>query len=193
MYVITNRPIFCDIHGIEFDLQQNSPTNEVYYLRLHNDELTEIKSQGLMDGLRYHKASRILFYIHGFNTMPDEAMRSAQALQDKLGDSTVVVPIIWACDGDFGVIKDYWDDQRTADMSGFSIARCFSKFLAWQCDNDTPCTKAMDVLAHSMGNRVLRASINAFSYYECKGNMPTLFDNIYMVAPDVRCNTLEDY
>ena len=42
------------------------------------------------------------------------------------------VPIVWPCDNDFGIVKDYWDDQKSADASAYSSARVLQKFLAWR-------------------------------------------------------------
>jgi hypothetical protein len=43
-----------------------------------------------------------------------------------------VVPLVWPCDGDFGIVLDYYDDQLAADASGLAYARVLAKFLAWR-------------------------------------------------------------
>jgi esterase/lipase superfamily enzyme len=54
-----------------------------------------------------------------------------------------------------------------------------------------PCTRRINVLAHSMGNRVLRNAISKWVKYDMAGEMPQLFRNVFMVAPDVVNHTLE--
>ena len=49
----------------------------------------------------------------------------------------------------------------------------------------------MNVLAHSMGNRVLRNAISSWVKYDMGGNMIQLFRNVFMVAADVVNHTLE--
>jgi hypothetical protein len=56
-----------------------------------------------------------------------------QALCDKKKKNDVlVIPIIWPCDNDLGIVQDYWDDQKAADQSAFSFSRVLEKFLAWR-------------------------------------------------------------
>ena len=70
----------------------------------------------------------------------------------KKRNEVLVVPIIWPCDNDLGVVKDYWDDQKAADQSAFSFARVLDKFISWRNSPDynpqsDPCLKRINVLA----------------------------------------------
>ena len=87
---------------------------------------------------------------------------------DQEQDLVEVVPIIWPCDNDLGIIKDYWDDQKSADQSAFAFARVFEMFMNWIQNNDkqAPCLKRINILAHSMGNRVLRETLNIWNKYD---------------------------
>ncbi|WP_204758373.1 hypothetical protein [Halomonas urmiana] len=55
----------------------------------------------------------MLIYIHGFSNLPEDvfaAVREFQALCDASDPGEVlVVPLIWPCDHDLGIVKDYWD------------------------------------------------------------------------------------
>ncbi len=90
--------------------------------------------------------------------------------KEKNGE-VLVIPIIWPCENDLGVVKDYWDDQKSADQSAFAFARMFQKFMAWRSSADSnpeddPCLKRINVLAHSMGNRVLRETLSNWHKYD---------------------------
>ena len=92
---------------------------------------------------------------------------------------------MWPCDGDFGVVLDYYDDQDAADASGLAYARVLAKFLAWRdrLDTEDSCLKHVNVLAHSMGNRVLRSALASWTHDY--GPAPAIFRNIFMAAADV--------
>ena len=70
------------------------------------------------------------------------------------------------------------------------FARALQKFLAWQ-DTVDPCRKRMNILAHSMGNRVLRQTLKIWKERHLPTGVPLLFRNIYMVAADVVNETLQ--
>jgi len=104
------------------------------------------------------------------------------------------VPIIWPCDNDFGIIKDYWDDQKSADNSAFSFARVLQKFMAWRDHGpeDTPCLKRINILAHSMGNRVFRETLSMWNKYDLANGVPLLFRNTILMAADIVNESLEE-
>ena len=112
-------------------------------------------------------------------------------------DEVIVVPLIWPCDNDLGIVEDYWDDQKSADQSGFSFARVLEKFLAWRNSpaNDpdvAPCLKRINLLAHSMGNRVLRQTLCCWDDYDLASGVPLIFRNTFMVAADVVNETVQE-
>ena len=79
-------------------------------------------------------------------------------------------------------------------MSGIAFARVLGKFDGWRRSDaqlKDPCTKRINLLAHSMGNRVLRNSLQQWSEHEGASEMPQLFRNIFMIAADVVNHTLE--
>jgi len=126
--------------------------------------------------------------------MPEDAFKNALELQKFCDSDTpkeaLVVPIIWPCDNDFGVVKDYWDDQKSADQSAHSLSRALNRFLEWrnspQNEPDTnPCLKRINVLAHSMGNRVLRETLSVWEKYDLADGVPLIFRNTFLVAADI--------
>jgi esterase/lipase superfamily enzyme len=121
-----------------FNLGVNSPSNSVFFCTVSKKAKTkkekekkadkgksedfnytssEIGSKEFMKELRGVKAKQILLFIHGFSNLPEtDIFPRAEKLQ-KLFDSTEknlvqVVSLIWPCDNDLGIVKDYWDDQN---------------------------------------------------------------------------------
>lgn len=192
MYFITNRqPKFRNTSLFEFDLANNAPSNQLYFCkRYQNGVYKEVGHDVLMNQLRASSHQNIIFFIHGYNNLPENMIfQHAQALQTCFNNDVMIIPIIWPCDNDLGQIKDYYDDQQAADDSGTAFARGLQKFLAWQ-DDCNPCGKRMHILAHSMGNRVLRQTLKLWNERFLFNGIPMIFRNIFMVAADVVNETL---
>lgn len=188
---------------ISFSMQNTSVSQDMYFCRrLAPDDYIEIGSQQFFQELKeLHKNTQILFYIHGFNNLGEaDIFPNAETIQnmfDEVSPELVhIVPLIWPCDDDSAIafLDDYWDDQRASRASGDSFARMFGLFDDWrkkEALKESPCTRRMNVIAHSMGNRVLRNAISSWVKYDMGGNMPQLFRNVFMVAADVVNHTLE--
>ncbi len=184
----------------KFDLNKNSPSNSVYFCkRLAPDKYIEVGSMGLLAMLRDSDVKQLLFFIHGFSNLPEpdifpRVAKLQEYFDEKEQGMVLVVPIIWPCDNDYGIVKDYWDDQKSADQSAFSFARVLQKFMAWRDDapEDTPCLKRINILAHSMGNRVFRETLSIWNKYDLANGVPLLFRNTILMASDIVNETLEE-
>lgn len=184
----------------KFALSQNSPANSVYYCeRSGEEQYTEIGSAALMEGLKTSSAKQLLFFIHGFSNLPEpdifpRATKLQALLNAKDPDGFLVIPLIWPCDDDKGIIKDYWDDQKSADISGYSFARVMQRFMSWRqmLPVEAPCLKRINVLAHSMGNRVLRETLARWNQYDLADGVPLLFRNTILMAADIVNESLEE-
>lgn len=186
----------------DFDLDNNAASNSVFFCeRLGENNNVEIGSLDFLSRLKESKCRQILIYIHGFSNLPKDVFTAVDEFQSlceksKKGE-VLVIPIIWPCDNDMGIIKDYWDDQKAADQSAFSFARVLEKFLAWRSSDKhnpgkDPCLKRINILAHSMGNRVLRETLSVWSKYDLPKGLPLIFRNTYLVAADVVNETLHE-
>jgi esterase/lipase superfamily enzyme len=149
--------------------------------------------------LKRSSYAQVLFYIHGFSNLPESSIfpraMALQTLCDQRAPDTIqVVPVIWPCDDDPGIVKDYWDDQKSADMSGYAFARALEFFMRWRNEQpeETPCTKRINVLAHSMGNRVLRQTLACWNRYDLANGVPLLFRNSFLMAADIVNESLEE-
>ena len=184
---------------IDFDLKKNAPANDLYYCRRDAEgDYTEIGSAALLQSLKDSNCKQLLFFIHGFSNLPEPDIfprveKLQQLLDDKEPELALVIPLIWPCDNDLGIVQDYWDDQKSADASAQSFARLLNRFLDWrdQQPEEAPCLKRINVLAHSMGNRVYRQTLRAWNKYDLPGGVPLLFRNSFLMAADVVNETLE--
>lgn len=179
----------------DFDLKNNAPSNSVYYCeRQAKDQYTEIGSLDFLGRLKTSSYRQVLIYIHGFSNLPEDVFRGASEFQTFCNaakkNEVLVVPLIWPCDDDMGVVQDYWDDQKSADASSYSFARVLEKFIDWR-NSETynpqsdPCYKRINVLAHSMGNRVLRETLSNWNRYDLAEGVPLIFRNTFLVAADI--------
>lgn len=181
--------------AFDFDLKNNAASNSVFYCRrLGKDKYEEIGGFNLMSELKSSPYRQLLVYLHGFSNLPEAVFDGAaefQALCDKKKQhELLVLPVVWPCDDDLGIVKDYWDDQKAADASAFSLARVLGHFMNWRDDaqrnpTEDPCLKRINMLAHSMGNRVLRETLCAWHKYDLPSGVPLLFRNTYLVAADI--------
>jgi esterase/lipase superfamily enzyme len=183
----------------KFDLNKNAPSNSIYCCeRKSKDNYIEIGSSELMSNLKACNAKQILLYVHGFSNLPEPdifpRVEKLQAYFDSKEPNLIeVVPLIWPCDNDVGVIKDYWDDQKSADISAYSFARALQFFMAWRdkAPEDAPCLKRINILAHSMGNRVFRETLSVWNKYDLANGVPLLFRNTLLLAADIVNESLE--
>ncbi|MCV6595901.1 MAG: alpha/beta hydrolase [Mangrovicoccus sp.] len=189
------RPMSRRARHFQFDLRINAAANALFFCEAGPDgQHLEIGSQAMFARLRASDYRQVLLYLHGFNTSPATALRRAAQLQrlcDAAGPGeALVVPMIWPTDDDPGVLRDYFDDQRSADASGFAFARAFGKFMSWR-DQDAACLKRINLLAHSMGGRVLREAMARWNKDDLPNGVPMLFRNIFLVASDLVNETFE--
>ncbi|MBB3189906.1 alpha/beta hydrolase [Halomonas cerina] len=187
--------------NFDFDLANNAASNSVFFCeRLGLEVYEELGHQAFLQRLKDSKHRQLLFFIHGFSNLPEDVFAATHELQTLCEAAepkeVLVVPVIWPCDNDLGIVKDYWDDQESADLSGFSFARVLQKFLHWRetlqfDEQEVPCLKRINVLAHSMGNRVLRETLRAWDKYHLPGGVPLLFRNTFLVAADIVNESLQ--
>lgn len=106
-----------------------------------------------------------LFCIHGFNVQPGSHLNSCKKHQVKFNQGKfMLVPVIWPSDGG---VSNYLGDRYGNSMGAGEALKSLKKGF--------DCFPSKSLLAHSMGNRVLRFAANA----------KFKFDNIFMAAADV--------
>ncbi len=203
MLFITNRrlvegPRSAPGRRVSFDLADNEPSASLFFCqRTAKDSYEELTAPVMLGRLRQAPSRQILLFVHGFNALPEPAVfpdaLRLQGLCDQVAPGLVqVVPLVWPCDDDFGLLRDYWDDQSAAEFSALAFSRALGKFLDWRdrAAGDTLCTKPLNILAHSMGNRVLRCALAKWAHDF--GAVQGLFRTIAMAAADVANDCLEE-
>jgi esterase/lipase superfamily enzyme len=183
--------------SVSFDSGDNEPSPSLFFCRRHdNGRLEEVTAAPFLDELRASPRQQLLIFVHGYNCQPEASVFPQALLLQRLCDSIApelveVVPLVWPCDDDPGLLLDYWDDQSSAEVSGYAFARLIGKFLDWRESRRGlgTCLKHINLLAHSMGNRVLVTALA--SWCRERGAVPALFRSIFMAAPDVENETLE--
>ncbi|MDX6750916.1 alpha/beta hydrolase [Geminicoccaceae bacterium 1502E] len=202
MLFITNRRLLEGTRSrvgrsVRFDLADNQPGPSLFFCRRIGPEAyEELTAPVFLGRLRRSGRQQVLVYVHGFNCLPEpKVFPDAQRLQDLcdlLAPGMVeVVPLVWPCDDDLGLLVDYWDDQDAAEFSGLGFARGIGKFLDWR-DRAAPeeqCLKHMNLLAHSMGNLVLHTALAKWG--RDHGGLHGTFRNIFMMAADLPNDCLE--
>jgi esterase/lipase superfamily enzyme len=190
--------------AVEFDLNNSTAQQSLHFCD-RSDTTTamdEVGSDAVFNNLRISGYQQLLFYIHGFNVAPEAAINGAKRLQSLLDSRKSgaygVIPIIWASEvSPVNMGERYITDQVTSDSSGVAFARLLMMFLDWQTRPETtmqgyePCTVRLNLLAHSMGNRVLRqAYLDLKKHYNIP-QLPMIFRNIFLVAADLPNQILE--
>ena len=91
MLFITNRQPNLTPHSFEFNLSNNAPSNQVYFCSRQKEyEYQEVGHLYFMDYLKQSKHKQILFFIHGYNNLPEKNIfQNAESLQQKLGNENV--------------------------------------------------------------------------------------------------------
>ncbi len=180
---------------VRFDLKNNLVSNQIYFCKKEGEKLYEIGSSAFFNEIKESGYSDVLLYVHGFNNFPKKHIFPRTERLQKMYDAhlqtkkVLVIPLIWPCNSKFGMLRDYVDDQMNADASAFAMVRAFEKFIAHSQKNKE-CSMRLNVLAHSMGNRVLRETLIKLKYEVFPKVFPQVFRNIFLVAADVVNETL---
>jgi len=153
-------------------------------------------------------SSDVLIYIHGFNVSWTDAVASALALQESLNQpdpgkpeqKVLVVLFTWPSDGKALPYVSYRSDRSEAKASGGAVGRGFLKARDFLLKvrtldargRDIACGQELHLLCHSMGNYVLQCALERMYEYTPGNSFPRIFQHIFLCAPDVDDNVLED-
>lgn len=138
-----------------------------------------------------------LIFIHGYNTSFKEGLTQAAKLHQLLTDNNSgssfklnMCLFSWPSDGSFlrgdrdgtnGIA--YYNDRLDAAASGAAFARSFLKVADFINKLETRCRHNLHLVAHSMGNYVLRFALQELKN-QVGDQLPRLFDQILMMAAD---------
>lgn len=150
---------------------------------------------GLRDALRRNKAD-LLLLLHGFGSSFENALERAAQLKTVYATRSrplEAAVFSWPSDGrtfaptlPAGLRAAYFSDRMDAEASREAIARTLRRLAEYfaQLGRDEGCGRSMHLVAHSMGNYVLRHAVQSFARDYKPGGMPRLFENIFLMAAD---------
>ena len=141
------------------------------------------------DKMQQHQRDTVVF-VHGYNVSFHEALTSAARLKRNLstaegGPGVNVVAFSWPSDGSMMPYIAYGNDRQDAAASGPAFARGLLK-LADFLRGSTPeeaCQHKIHLVAHSMGNYVLRHTVQEYMR-QSAGRPVRLFDQVFLMAAD---------
>ncbi|NKC34594.1 alpha/beta hydrolase [Falsiroseomonas selenitidurans] len=150
---------------------------------------------GLRDRLRANGAD-LLILLHGFSCSFRDSLERAAQLREVY--STAARPLevavfAWPSDGrilmpDGGELfkLSYFSDRTDAEASREAIARSLRRIIDYfrNLPRGLQCGQRMHLMAHSMGNYVLRHAVQSFARDFKPGGMPRLFESIFLMAAD---------
>ncbi len=136
-----------------------------------------------------HNRDTVVF-IHGYNVSFKEALTSAAQLKRQFstaegGPGVNVVLFSWPSDGSMMPYIAYANDRQDAAASGPAFARGLLKladFLRGSTSVEA-CDQRIHLVAHSMGNYVLRHTVQEIVAHS-PGRPVRLFDQICLMAAD---------
>ena len=149
-----------------------------------------------------------MVFIHGFNVTFLEALTAGARLAASLPQDINLVVFSWPSDGKALPYMSYYSDREDARASGPALGRAYLKLFDFikelreaeiralrKAGKDPStqtelCQRCIHVLAHSMGNYVLRNGIQAIKAKD-PGKMVRMFDQVIMAAPDEDDDTFE--
>ena len=149
-------------------------------------------SQALFDKLREtmkRQSQDSLIFIHGFNVSFKSAVESAAKISVRYGElsgnsyTPNIFVFSWPSNGK---LFEYKNDRHDAEASGYAFARGLEKlsnFLRGSNPQES-CQQKINLMAHSMGNYVLRHALQQIQQISGNVSLPRLFDNIILTAAD---------
>lgn len=148
-------------------------------------------SRNLLDDLHAAMAGArtdTLIFIHGFSVSFLDALEAGARLAEELvikGSKVNVVVFTWPSDGEKVPWMSYYSDREDARASGPALARTYLMLRQYVSGltEDEHCERRLHLLAHSMGNYVLRNGLQAILAKD-PNSLVRLFDQILMAAPD---------
>ncbi len=127
-----------------------------------------------------------LIFIHGFNVSFADAITSAAKMAEKYAEKNYKPNIFvfsWPSDGS---MSSYFNDRHDAEASGYAFARGLMKFSAFlkSCEPDEVCNQKVHLMAHSMGNYVLRHALQQAQKISGGAPLARIFDEVILTAAD---------
>lgn len=137
-----------------------------------------------------------LIFIHGFNVSFKDAIESAGKMSERYSELSNgeykpnIFVFSWPSDGS---ATKYFDDRHDAVASGYAFARGLMKLTTFlrATPKKEACQQKINLIAHSMGNYVLRNALQQSKKIVEGGLLTRVFDNIILTAADEDSDAFE--
>jgi esterase/lipase superfamily enzyme len=153
------------------------PSRDVVLLRVRPLKESEF-DRTLRARLSTARHPDLLLFIHGYNVSFEDAARRTAQLAYDLGQE---VPVFYSWPSQ-AELTGYPADEATAEWTVSHLVRFLERL------SRVTGTSKINVVAHSMGNRVLINALLRFS----KRQPPHKFRNLVFTAPDIDADTFAD-
>jgi esterase/lipase superfamily enzyme len=145
--------------------------------RLKLTLITPLVRQTFLDSIaadlaRHSGLRSALVYVHGFNVSFEEAARRAAQIGSDLGVDGITAFYSWAS---AGTVRGYLQDEESVRLA----VDPFLEFLSSL--QEVHGLERIDILAHSMGNRLLAAAIERLA----AAKRSTAIGHVVLASPDI--------
>jgi esterase/lipase superfamily enzyme len=172
----------CDVRGKEPKVTRVDVAPEKI---VADPDKRKLGSSAVFDDLQHDMRCGVdtLVFVHGYNVTFREAIVSGALIRRNYARPLNVVVFSWPSDGSMMPLLAYKRDRTDAAVSGPAFARGLLRlrdFLA-SVRADSACRASIHLMAHSMGNYVLRNGIQEARRH---GSLPRLFEHVFLMAAD---------
>ncbi len=127
-----------------------------------------------------------LLFIHGFNVSFEDAIVSAAKMAEQYAGFKYkpnVFVFSWPSDGK---VTRYFNDRHDAEATGYAFARGLMKLSGFlkSCSKKNACNHKVHLMAHSMGNYVLRHALQQANKMADGISLSRVFDEVILTAAD---------
>ena len=163
-------------------------------------EEKKLGSTAIFDALRRRLIDRkadLVLLLHGYACDFEGALAHAAELRTAWGTASRPIEtavFAWPSDGKIVPWIAYASDRDDARSSAKAVARALERFLAYlhELDRSAWCLADLHLVAHSMGNYLLRQALQAMIGDLGGRPLPRVFKNIFLIAADEDNDALED-
>ncbi len=152
--------------------------------------------EGLRQRLIGNKADLVML-LHGFGCTFENALANAAEVKTgwgARGQPLETAVFSWPADGEITPFIKYASDRDDARSSAKAVARALLRFVeyAHSLNRDQWCGRQIHLVAHSMGNYMLRNALQAMLSEFGSRTLPRVFKNIFLMAADEDDDAFED-
>ncbi len=157
-------------------------------------------STAVFDGLRERLTGRkadLVLLLHGYACDFETALSNAAEIKASWGSPSrplETAVFSWPADGVIMPWLAYASDRDDARSSAKAVARALLRFVGYlrEIDRHAWCNANIHLVAHSMGNYVLRNALQAMISDIGGRPLPRLFKTIFLMAADEDDDAFED-